>query len=63
MVQSTGVANAQYLRSLLLGNEGENRSTADDDRLARWVKNMAGIFPMGCCSLVCDFSELNIITE
>ena len=25
MVQSTGAANAQYLRSLVLGGEGENK--------------------------------------
>lgn len=40
MVQSTGVANAQYLRSLVLGGEGEHKSTADDDRLdgqRRWL--------------------------
>ena len=40
MVQSTGVANAQYLRSLVLGVEGEHKSTADDDRLdgqRRWL--------------------------
>ncbi|XP_010683162.1 ABC transporter C family member 2 isoform X1 [Beta vulgaris subsp. vulgaris] len=33
MVQSTGAANAQYLRSLVLRGEPENRSTKDDNKL------------------------------
>ena len=40
MVQSTGAANAQYLRSLVLGG-GENKSTGEDNlqtnRQRRWV--------------------------
>ncbi|KNA13623.1 hypothetical protein SOVF_112630 isoform A [Spinacia oleracea] len=40
MVQSTGAANAQYLRSLVVKDEAENRSTGDDNRLdgqRRWL--------------------------
>ncbi|CAO2823372.1 unnamed protein product [Amaranthus hypochondriacus] len=40
MVQSTGAANAQYLRNLALEREGENRTTGDDHRLdgqRRWL--------------------------
>lgn len=32
MVQSTGSANAQYLRSLVLGGEGENRLGREENR-------------------------------
>ncbi|GAV87979.1 ABC_tran domain-containing protein/ABC_membrane domain-containing protein [Cephalotus follicularis] len=32
MVQSTGAANAQYLRSLVLGGEGENNSSREEDK-------------------------------
>ena len=32
MVQSTGAANAQYLRSLVLGGEGENKSEREETR-------------------------------
>ncbi|KAM1350686.1 hypothetical protein ACFX14_004730 [Malus domestica] len=32
MVQSTGSANAQYLRSLVLGGEGENRLAREENR-------------------------------
>lgn len=41
MVQSTGSANAQYLRSLVLGGEGENRLAREDNRQVngqkRWL--------------------------
>lgn len=40
MVQSTGAANAEYLRSLVLGGEGENKSREDNRRLdgqRRWL--------------------------
>ncbi|KAH9613030.1 hypothetical protein KSS87_002578 [Heliosperma pusillum] len=41
MVQSTGAANAQYLRSLAFGGEGENRSIGDEtnklDGERRWL--------------------------
>lgn len=40
MVQSTGAANAQYLRSLVVRDEAEHRSTGDDNRLdgqRRWL--------------------------
>ncbi|OMO92328.1 hypothetical protein COLO4_17672 [Corchorus olitorius] len=41
MVQSTGAANAQYLRSLVLGGEGENRSVRGEyrqlDRQRKWL--------------------------
>lgn len=32
MVQSTGAANAEYLRSLVLGGEGENKLGREDNR-------------------------------
>lgn len=42
MVQSTGSANAQYLRSLVLGGEGENKMGRDEskhqpDRHRKWL--------------------------
>lgn len=41
MVQSTGAANAEYLRSLVLGGDGENRSqrqeTKQMDGQRRWL--------------------------
>ena len=41
MLQSTGPANAQYLRSLALGGEGENRSGREEnrhlDRRRKWL--------------------------
>jgi ATP-binding cassette subfamily C (CFTR/MRP) protein 1 len=41
MVQSTGAANAQYLRSLVLGGEGENESVRGENKQVdgrmRWL--------------------------
>lgn len=42
MVQSTGAANAQYLRSLVLGEEGENRfRTQEKEQLSGQKKWLA----------------------
>lgn len=37
MVQSTGAANAEYLRSLVIGEGGENKSESQENIGRRWL--------------------------
>ena len=48
MVQSTGAANAEYLRSLVLRDEQENKLKRESMHI-NGQGDLAGIFPLDSC--------------
>lgn len=73
MVQSTGSANAQYLRSLVLGGEGENRLGREENRQldgqrrwlasSRWAAAAQFAVAMSLTSSQNDLQRLEIEDE
>ncbi|KAK1277908.1 ABC transporter C family member 2 [Acorus gramineus] len=61
MIQSTGPANAQYLRSLVLG-DGENKFDRGDEA-ARGAEEMARLHSMDSCRPVCAGCQPQFFSE